>query len=85
MWLSADVFSTSSGCSFPRMPSVGERAHSASNMVRNIETSFTKTPGYSSEAERALQVIRRAALACHRAAAASRATARCMTGERAEL
>lgn len=37
MWLSTDVFRTSSGCSFPRIPSVGERAHSASNMVRSIE------------------------------------------------
>lgn len=40
MWLSADVFSTSSGGSFPRIPSVGGREHSASNMVRNMGTGF---------------------------------------------
>lgn len=43
MWLSTDVFRTSSDCSFPRIPSVGERAHSASNMVRNIGESFPAT------------------------------------------
>uniref|UniRef100_A0AAV2L7S1 Uncharacterized protein n=1 Tax=Knipowitschia caucasica TaxID=637954 RepID=A0AAV2L7S1_KNICA len=42
MWFRADVFRTSS-CSFPRIPSpVGDREHSASNIVRNIETSFER-------------------------------------------
>lgn len=40
MWLSTDVFRTSSGCSFPRIPSVEERAHSASKIVRSIEKAF---------------------------------------------
>lgn len=52
MWLRADVFRTSSCCSLPRSPSVGEGENSASNMVRNIETTLPQStdnrPKYTS-------------------------------------
>lgn len=62
MWLRTDVFRTSSGCSFPRIPSVGERAHSASNMVRSIENKLPANKtclSQSKKRQEAFQVISR--------------------------
>lgn len=68
MWLSTDVFRTSSGCSFPRIPSVEERAHSASNMVRSIEKGFLLNKTCGSQTLKlglgAVQVISRHHFAC---------------------